>query len=82
MVSEPYLLLVKFDAVLCLDVCDEHGNADLCCGFLDVVSRPDGIVLLREAKEIFLLGVIGDVLVDSCKFGQSLVCRERVVRGD
>ena len=82
MIAETYALLVELDEVLCLDVRDEHGNADLCRGFLHVVSLPDGIVLLREAKEIFLFGGIGDVLVESCRFGQLLVRRERVVRGN
>ena len=73
LIAEPHLLLVKLYEVLCLDVCDEHGEADLCHGLLDMVGRPDGIVVLREAEEIFLSRLIGDIRMDICWFGQLLV---------
>ena len=46
LVVETHLLLIELDEVLLFDVCDNHGDADLRRGFLDVVCRPDGVVFL------------------------------------
>ena len=54
LIAETHILLVELDKLLSLDVCDDHGEADLCRGFLDVVDRPDRLVVLCEAEEIFL----------------------------
>ena len=70
---ETHVLLANIDKVLCLDVFHEHGDADLRCGLLDVVGRPDGIMALYEAGEIFLYRVIGNIHMDICRFGQPFV---------
>ena len=82
LIVETHLLLIEIDEVLCLNVCDEHGDADLRRGFVDVVGGPDGIVVLCEAEEIFLSRLIGYIHMDICRFGQPFVCLERVVCGD
>ena len=73
MVPETYLLFVEFYKVLGFDVHDEHGHADLRRSLLDEVRCPVSILLIREAREIILLGVISDVWVDRFRLGQSLV---------
>ena len=73
LVSETYVMFVKIDELLCLNVRHEHGDADLHSSFLDVVDRLDGIVVLRGAEEIFLTSLIGDIRVDICRFAQPLV---------
>ena len=73
LIAEAHILLVNLYEVLCLDVCDDHGDVDLRRGFLDVVGRPYGIVVLREAEEIFFSSLIRDIRVDICRFGQPLV---------
>ena len=73
MIAETHVLLFELDEVLCLDIFDEHGDANLRRGFLDVVDRSDGIVVHREAKEIFLSRLIGDIHMEICRSGQPLV---------
>ena len=73
LIAETHVLLVELDEVLCLAVCDEHGDADLRHGFLDVLGRPDSIVVLREAEAICLSSIIGDIRVDICRFRQPLI---------
>ena len=73
LIAEPHVLIVDLDEVLCLNVCDQYGDADLRCGFLDLVSRPDGIMVLREAEEIFLSRFIGYICMYICWLGQPLV---------
>ena len=82
LIAKTHILIVKLDKVLFLDIRDEHGDADLRRKYLDVVGRPDDIVVLREVEEIFLSSRIGDICVDICRFGQLLVWCERVVGGD
>ena len=73
LIVKTHVLLFNFDEVLCLDVCDENGDADIHRGFLDVIGRLDSIVVLCEAEEIFLSSLIGDIRMDICRFGQPLV---------
>ena len=60
MVSETYVLFIDFYEVLGLDVCDEHGHADLRRGLLDVVRCPVGILILHEAKDVLLISVTSE----------------------
>ena len=73
MIAETHVLIIEVDEVLCLNACDEHGDANICRGFLDVVGRPDGIVVLCEAEEIFMSSLIRDIRVYIGRFGKPLV---------
>ena len=73
LIAETHVLLIELDEVLYLCVRNKYGDADLRHGFLDVIGRPDGIVFLREAEEIFLSSLIRNIRVDICRFGHPLV---------
>ena len=81
-ISEAHVFFVEFNEILVLDVRDEHCDADLGCGFLDVVRSPTFVLHLGQAKEIYLPCVILDVWVYSCWFRQSYVGHKRTVRCD